>query len=305
MFVGIAENNPYIYHIIIRRLIVKDFGKELFDIGQILLKNTVQLFKNKSEKGLGGLGSGILFEFEDNYFIITASHNFVYSDKFVEQGIDDLKIQVGEYLYDLKQEIIFGIDKPTYEITKIDIAIIKLRSTSLVEALKKCKSFLTLSDINLFPQQRIVNEKNNESSDYYILFGYPETKTKRIIKRFNPIIEDNKFKITAYCQMEYLKHKVPPKLIDEGFTNHIFFNKIKKGSDLNFENRLIKPIQNGMSGCGLWEINDDLIEGKPKLKLVGIFTEFQREFGVSVKLKFAIALIKQQFKLERLPNLIS
>ena len=57
-----------------------------------------------------------------------------------------------------------------------------------------------------------------------------------------------------------------------------------------------------MSGCGLWEINTDLIEGKPKMKLVGIFTEFQRGFGIAVKLKFAIYLIRQKFKLNRLPN---
>ena len=284
-------------------LTVKDFDKNLLlEIGQILLRNTVQLFKNKSEKGIGGLGSEILFEFEDNYFIITASHNFIYSDEFVGQGISDFTIQVGEYLYDLKKEIIFGIDKPSYERTKIDLAIIKLKSSNLIDDLKNHKSFLTLSDINFFPNQRITNETNNEPSDYYILFGYPGTKTKKVIKSYNPTIKDNKFNITAYCQMEYLKNKIPQKLIKEGFTNHIFFNKIKKGSDLNFENRIIKPIQNGMSGCGLWEINVDLIEGKPQLKLVGIFTEFQNDFGISVKLKFAIALIQQRFSLGRLPK---
>ncbi|MBK8562883.1 MAG: hypothetical protein IPN76_05930 [Saprospiraceae bacterium] len=284
-------------------LTVKDFDKNLLlEIGQILLKNTVQLFKNKSEKGIGGLGSGILFEFEDNYFIITASHNFIHSGEFVGHGIDDFSVQVGQYLYDLKREIIFGIDEPSYERTKIDLAIVKLKSSNLIDDLKKHKSFLALSNINFFPNQRIINEANNEPSDYYILFGFPETKTKKVIKSYNPTIEDRKFNITAYCQMEYLRNKIPQRLIKEGFTNHIFFNKIKKGSDLNFENRLIKPVQNGMSGCGLWEINVDLIEGKPQLKLAGIFTEFQKGFGISVKLKFAIALIQQMFNLERLPK---
>jgi hypothetical protein len=282
---------------------VKDFDKNLLlEIGQILSKNTVQIFKNNIEKGIGGLGSGILFEFEDNYFIITASHNFVHADKFVGQGIEDFTLQVGEYLYDLKKEFFFRIDKPTYERTKIDLAIIKLRSKNLIDGLKKNKSFLKLSDINFFPNQRVINEVNNEPSDYYILYGFPGTKTKRVIKSFKPTVEDNKFNITAYCQMEYLKNKVPKKLIEEGFTNHTFFNQIKKGSDLDFKNRIIKPVQNGMSGCGLWEINTHLIDGKPKIKLVGIFTEFQKGFGISVKLKFAILLIQQKFKLNRLPN---
>jgi len=281
-------------------LAVKDFDKNLLlGIGHILLKNTVQFFKKKTEKGIGGLGSGILFEFEDNYFIITASHNFIHSGEFVG---NDLIVQFGQYLCDLKMEVIFGIDNLSYERTKIDLAVVKLKSTNLIDDLKKHKSFLTLSDINFFPNQRIVNEANNEPSDYYILFGFPETKTKRVIKSYNPTIEDNKFNITAYCQMEYLRNKIPPRLIREGFTNHIFFNKIKKGSDLNFENRLIKPVQNGMSGCGLWEINVDLIKGKPQLKLVGIFTEFQKDFGISVKLKFAIELIRNKLNLRRLPN---
>ncbi|WP_304236551.1 hypothetical protein [Jiulongibacter sediminis] len=108
-------------------LTVKDFDKNLLlEIGQILLKNTVQIFKNKSEKGIGGLGSGILFEFEDNYFIITASHNFIHSDEFVGQWINDFTIQVGEFLYDLNREIIFGIDKPSYERTKIDFSRIRV-----------------------------------------------------------------------------------------------------------------------------------------------------------------------------------
>jgi len=282
---------------------VKDFDKQLLlEIGQSLILNTVQIFKNKTKKGLGGLGSGILFKFENHYFIITASHNLIYQEEFVGSGIEDFKIQVGEFLYDLKQEIIFGIDKQSYESTKIDLAVIKLRSKNLIEDLIKHKSFLTLKDINFFPNQRIINEVNKEPSDYYILFGFPETKTKRVIRSYDPIVEEKKFNIIAYCQMEYLKNSVPQKLLDNGFTNHIFFTKIKKGSDLNFENRLIKPIQNGMSGCGLWEINIDVTKGKPKVKLVGIFTEFQMGFGISVKLKFAIALIRQRLNLNKLPS---
>ena len=207
---------------------VKDFDKNLLlEIGQILSKNTVHIFKNNIEKGIGGLGSGILFEFEDNYFIITASHNFIGADKFVGKGIENFTLQVGEYLYDLKKEIFFGIDKPTYERTKIDLAIIKLKSTNLVDDLKKNKSFLKLSDINFFPNQRVINEVNNEPSDYYFLFGFPGTKTKRVIKSFNPTVEDNKFNITAYCQMEYLKNKVPKNLIEEGFRYFITLFSIK------------------------------------------------------------------------------
>ena len=284
-------------------LSIRDFDSQLLvETGQILSKFTVQIFKENIEKGFGSLGSGVLFSFENSYFIITASHNFIHQGEFVGKGMKDYYIQLGDRsLFSLRNEDVRGIVEKSYLLNRIDLAVVKVDSKEIIEALLENKRFLRLEDINFFPEQRVAYEANTEASDYYVLFGFPGTKTKKEIKTGNPLIKEKKFKVKAYCQLEYLKNKVPPKLIDIGFTTHIFFSKIKKGSDLYLNKRLIKPVQNGMSGCGLWEIYADFVDGTPKLKLAGIFTEFQMGFGISVKLKLVITFIRQNFNLNRLP----
>lgn len=302
---------------------IQDFHDDsLFDIWKSISKSTIQILKYTSKNKLGGLGSGILFEFEDNYFIITASHNFINSNKF--EGISDFRIGVENFgiesftaedfrtgafrsevfILSLKNESMFGIAESTYKEYKIDLAIIKIRSQDLIETLKSHKSFLSLSDISHFPEQRIRKQYNkDEISYYYILYGFPATQTKIVTNKYNSEVKEGEeiLEVNPYCQTEYLRNNVSKKLIKEGFTNHIFFSKIKKGSDLFSKKQRAKPPQNGMSGCGLWEIKlDD--KGKPQVKLVGIFTEFQENFGISVKLKFAIYFIREKFQLKRLPT---
>lgn len=281
----------------------QDFDSQLLvETGQTLSKFTIQIFKDNIETGLCSLGSGVLFSFEKNFFIVTASHNFIQQGEFVGKGLKDYYIQLGDNgLFSLKDEDVQGITEKSYLLNKIDLAVVKLDSKATIEALLENKRFLQLEDINFFPEQRVTYEANKEASNYYVLFGFPGTKTKRESKSGNPIIQEKKFKVKAYCQLEYLKNKVPQKLIDMGFNKHLFFSKIKKGSDIYLNKQLIKPIQNGMSGCGLWEISADFVNGTPKLKLAGIFTEYQMGFGIAVKLKYAIAFIRQNFALKRLP----
>jgi hypothetical protein len=52
----------------------------------------------------------------------------------------------------------------------------------------------------------------------------------------------------------------------------------------------------------IWEIYANYVDGRPILKLVGIFTEFQMGFGIAVKAKFAIGGIRKAFNLNKLPN---
>lgn len=282
---------------------IQDFDNQLLlETGQVLSKYTVQIYKDDIEKAYVSLGSGILFSFENNFFIITASHNFIHEGQFL--GIKGYYIQAGVSLYSLQYEDIRGVPQIIYYSNKIDLAIVKLESQDLIAALIESKKFVTLEYIKFNPKQRVTFEKNSEPSDFYVLFGFPGTKTKRVIKPGTPIVIEKKFNVKAYCQLEYLRNKIPQELIDMGFTNHIFFSKIKKGSDLYSNKRLIKPVQNGMSGCGLWEIYADYVNGMPKLKLAGIFTEFQMGFGIAVQLKYAIAIIRQEFNLNRLPIFI-
>ncbi|WP_338790991.1 hypothetical protein [Bernardetia sp. MNP-M8] len=291
----------------------------LLDMWLNISKSTVQIFKYTYENKLRGHGSGVLFQFEDNYFIITASHNFIEKNGFVGEGIDDFWVGVENFtakdfrvggfrsesvIFSLKNQNMLGIDKSTYERYKIDLAIIKITSQALIESLKSHKSFLSLSDISHYPKQRILEQYNKgEISDYYILYGFPASQTKVITNKYNPKVKDGEKILNAnpYCQTEYLKNNVSKKLIEEGFTNHIFFSEFKKGYDLFSHQRKNKPIQRGMSGCGLWEIHIDT-KGKPCIKLVGIFTEVEEGFGISVKLPFAIYFIREYWGLEKLPH---
>jgi len=276
---------------------VNQFNNEVNDeIENILFRNTIQFFRTSDKYGVESHGSGTLFKFEDSYFVLTASHNFV------DENLNQLTIQAGDDLHFFNKEHTVGINKDTYNRNKIDIAIIKLKHGKLLDDLLNYKAFIELKDMDFHAEQKILKKQDEKEVDYYFLFGFPASKTDLKIKKDHSNLKKKYFKIIAYCQMEYLENKIPNKLIQDGFTNHLFFNKNKKGADKNFKGRIIKPKQNGMSGCGLWEVYFNVNSGKVQTKQVGIFTEFQRGFGISVKIKFAIELIRESFNLKRLPK---
>lgn len=263
-------------------------------ITEKLMLNSIQFFNNHNEYGLEAHGSGTLFKFNDNYFIITASH------VLIDEDITQLRIQVGNTLYRIDKESILGVTEKSYNRNNIDIAVVKLCSGALITELKAEKKFIELKDMNFDSKQKIHSKKRED--DYYFLFGFPASKTFLETQKDNDGKAKKIFNITAYCQMECMYTNPPRKLIEKKYDNHLFFNKNKKGSNANFEGRIIKPKLNGMSGGGLWELSLNHSTGEMDLKHVGIFTEVRMGIGISVKSKFAIELIREGFKLNQLPR---
>ena len=62
------------------------------------------------------------------------------------------------------------------------------------------------------------------------------------------------------------------------------------------------PALEGMSGGGLWDfVGYDINKNEPVLKLVGIMIEYRRDFIISTKVDYVIAMIRERFNLPKLP----
>lgn len=272
---------------------IKDFELQLAEeTAGFLSKCTIQFFRRNFEEGLVAHGSGILFAFQENYFIISASHNFLDEDK------ENIKIRTGNTIEDIRNsKLIFSVQTGDFIEDKIDTAILKLEDANLIEILKTNNYFIELGDVQLDHRQKITNEEESLESYLYILFGYPGKQSKPKYK------SENKWNIKALYLQGQLQRLNSQILEDKGYANHVVFNKLKKGKKHYTGGRVNLPSLKGMSGCGLWDIQGyDLKKGRQKLKLVGIFIEINHNLAISTKIDYAIEMIKHHFGCSRLPS---
>ena len=272
---------------------IKDFEIEFIEkSANFLNKCTIQLFRNNSEEGLVPHGCGILFSFQNYYFLISAAHNFADEPK------NDIKLRIGNEIKSIqKSELKFSLETGDLEKDKIDTAVLQIKDKTLISLLKKENEFIDIQDIELDHKQKILNLDSSVESYLYILYGYPAKQSK---PKFNSEFE---WVINALYLQGMLVNPKDKTLEKGGYTNHVVIDKLKKGKKYHTGERVNLPIFKGMSGCGLWDIQGfDIKRNKLRIKLVGIFIEIGSNLAISTKIDFAIEVIRYKFGCKKLPS---
>ena len=226
-----------------------------------ILSHTIFLL-NK-EKAEIGLGSGILIEFNDTPYVITALHNLKGAKNeniFIHLGIDNFK-------YTLEKEEVF-------KYPELDLAIIRLNKFEV----DICRGHQTIPFIIEKRNHVDVAKRNLKCA----ISGFPEAMVK---------LEENKIKAETYfiTTKPLVQDEWPQSILDEGKTPESYM-LLKYGSKSNskfvdqnkeFLNELIQP--EGLSGGAIW-IFDPTTENDddPKYGLVGIQTGIYRSCDLLV-----------------------
>jgi hypothetical protein len=238
----------------------------------------LQLFFDTKKGTPKATGCGVLFQIDNNYFVITAAHVLAeHSDTtYAAIGND------GVYLGGLMYFVALPSDKKRKE-DKIDLAFVKLDS-STAEIIKKQHSFLTIGDLQLGHQVNSIGQ--------YLLYGYPSTKTKTKKAYQEDLIVAAPFLYYAKAHLNFKYEKFGFKQISHiaiHFSGEIITN-VNNNSHL-------APNMEGISGSGLW-----YLPGFPSAgvvthrKLVGIVIERINELQNKVIVSTSIDLITETMR---------
>lgn len=228
---------------------------------KMILSHTIFILNR--EKAEIGLGSGILIEYKDTPYVITAYHNLTGARNeniFIHLGIDDFK-------YSLKKEEIFNYPE-------LDVALIKLNKFEVD----------TFRGIHIHPfkfEKRDIVDIPRQNLKCAIS-GFPEAMIK---------LEENKIKAESYfiTTKPLIQNEWPQSILDEGKTTESFV-LLRYGSKSNSKfidqnknalDELIQP--EGLSGSAIW-VYDSLTENDeyPKYGLVGIQTGIYRSYDLLI-----------------------
>ena len=222
-------------------------------------------------------GCGVLFEYNDNYYLFSNSHVLV----------DE---QMGKTFILLEDKKIVNIGGSYYHTRlpssnhrsddTLDVAVVKLNIEVAKALLNKGLKFLTISDI----------ETNHllKKQDILLIAGYPASKT-RIDFKSNMIINKASIirTIPSFVNLDALKFPSTFHFIAE--------YKKKKLRDNKSGLLVTSPDPYGLSGSGLWVQNNESRNNKPIL--IGILSEYllTKELVVSTKIDLFIDILRQKF----------
>jgi hypothetical protein len=237
-----------------------------------LFRHTVQLLEKGGKYGYTPLGSGVLVEINHKYILFTASH----VSAVAEEKNLFINCQKGFV-------IILGDSRET-DLEKdkhTDLAYIIL-DEKVGKILAESYSFLTLSKIRSNHHLRRILQ--------YVVAGYP-VKNLRTEEK------------TVYAGMSYYLLQGSK---DEAYAFHkkgkgknLLLDFAGKGTDLNSqEKKKIDPEPYGLSGCGLWQMIPEFVNGQWQMdyRLIGIMTEFRKsKYHVLVgnNIQFIIQALQQ------------
>lgn len=182
----------------------------------------------------------------------------------------------GDFLI-LDGDISFFSDDNSEQNIAGDIAVNKLSIATVID-LKTEYFFL--------PEERICLDYVMAEKDYYLMLGYPASKTKKICKRVH--IKVTPFKFISQGVLEsklYYKLKLTKR------TNYLIKFHRKKGRNFINNCKQMLPKPKGNSGMGLW-----LMNGINPL-LIGIMTGFNHSETVFIgtRIDLATELIRYRF----------
>lgn len=237
-----------------------------------LPKVTIQIYRKgrQMDDGFDVIphGTGILFQHQKMYFLISAAHNF-----------DNEDIEGLGFLTKNKELVIFQGDLSRFS-TEIpinepaDLAVFKLTKETIEDIINDGYEFLSLDDL-------ILNKDYNPNGNYQI-YGYPASKSKK----------NNKTKIIKRGNFYFIskKTKIPKIRNFDPVVNIPIDWHYKKLRTPN--NKRVQSCKlNGISGCGLWYECDEGV------KLVGIMISYNKihSFILGSIIDLATEIIRKKF----------
>ena len=227
--------------------------KSLHDVGDEILKSTIQFFFDNAKPNQHAAGSGILLNIAEKYFIVTAAHVFSEQSEKLYVIASEEAISLGGMLYTTPIPK-FGSRLDD----KIDLAIIEIEG-DIATKIKTEYKFIELNDILL--------GHGMDPDSRYLAIGYPLTKTKKIWGK-------NELKAKPFAAVLKVAENFHYKKFKFSFNSHI---AIEFNSEIVSENNLkthLSPSLEGISGGGLWYLPDFLEkDSNYTKKLIGITIE--------------------------------
>jgi len=236
---------------------------------------TCQLFRQDSVNNASPFASGVFVVFEDEFYLLTASH-------VIEDWSDSnrLFVKIGNAYVSIAGK---GCGTEIDKVKKIDAAYIKLKP-ELISILVQWYRFL--------PHDKCLFLKKRFEEQNYCVFGYPvinKRKEAEGIRTFASgyFLKAVYDKVYEYYLVDFLTHYV---LEFKGRATNIKTGKLEK----------IKTEHYGLSGSGLWyiviEFDEDKMELVSEAFLIGIMTEFRRgkyDCLIANRIEIILSMIKE------------
>lgn len=243
------------------------------------LKSTVNFFVIKSGTKNFPIptGSGILFSQHEKYYILSNSH-VIGGDSSLDAFLMSEKkgtiLPSGELFF---TKLVKRVDSAVIE---VDVSILKLRMESVEILLADGYVFLDGNQVNLYQPIK--------TSDVLVICGSPGS-----LISVNP-----KTKLVELDTMTVRTSPTFPKLSKLGYSETVYhFAKFPRkfiSVNTNLPRRSPKP--HGLSGSGLWKIQDEA-SGNYNHLLIGILCHYldNRSLVVAIKFEVYFDFIRQYF----------
>ena len=256
----------------------------MVEMGQDILTHTCQVFY-VTGKTFQPTGTGVLFQHENRYFLLSAGHVLQYlGKKAVAPGQEEINIKMaipnGDDLVFLSGRL---------EFTKweaMDIAIMELEP-EVIEDLNGYYKFLTLGSLAL--------DHHQVDTMQYITAGYPIISTTGKIVEGVPHIKSRPFVLTTRFIAQ------PP--CGELHPWRAAFD-YDRGTVVETKTSapLIGPEAKGVSGSGIWYVEFTEAGGiHPAYKLIGIATDHIDAYSniiIGTKIDILTETLRQKFGLD-------
>ncbi len=222
------------------------------------------------------VGSGILFSFGDDLYIVSASHVF--------DQIGQLFLPIKGVIAPVNGELWSG---DTAKVSPdhrdvLDVAVFKINQSHNEDMLDTYRAFSN-KDI-------LVNHIDSKKN-FYLIVANTQSKTR--YDRDNQVIKTESFSYvgTLVDDEQYLKNSIPKK-----YFMIINYNRKRVKRDDGY---VKGPLPFGMSGSGLWYL-DKIWENKPSFKLVGILVEYRESSRIIIAIRSFILteLLRNKLKIE-------
>ncbi|MDQ3015161.1 MAG: S1 family peptidase [Bacteroidota bacterium] len=246
------------------------------DASLMVERFTLQLYLYDKDKPPIPASSAVLIKTYSNRYLITAAHVFIDNPRdsifILDPGSGGITV-AGEC-------IISEIHKNEVS-NRTDIAIIQLNEAlfPVIDKLKKDYFDITTYNLDYY-----------NKNELYIVYGYPNSKTKLL--KGKKKIQTTPFKFLTKQTTHPIKEVDKPWTIQVRFTR----NKISR-LNTNEINNAPRPV--GLSGCGIWDYESILYqkEDGPVLRLKAILIEYidNRSILICTKMNMITQLLINRF----------
>lgn len=231
------------------------FGKAVGKTAGAISRHTGQLFNTNAVGDSKPLGSCVLIQVKELYYICTAAHvlgNAKNSSPIYILTADGMIQLVGK-------KVTYTIE----DINTIDIGYVQI-ADSLIEVLKGTFDFLQMSSVTNIPPLT--------KNPCLMSFGFPEKSSKVVGNQLVP-------------SASYFIHSLVPDKVSNYYKLQpdIHYALIHAGAGINIRTNGKESINSeptGMSGCGLWYLRPSLYAKTGELTmtyyLIGIMTAYRK-----------------------------